>query len=84
METTMEYRYTDSSKAAITLDVTVGDVADLRAALEAILAGDVSNVSRWQTRAMVRKLADAQRQAADMLRVEADALAERAKLGDEF
>ena len=80
----MDYRYTDSSKAAITLDVTIGDVADLRAALEAILAGDVSNVSRWQTRAMVRKLADAQRQAADMLRIEADALAERAKLGDEF
>ena len=80
----MEYRYTDSSKAAITLDVTIGDVADLRAALEAILAGDVSNVSRWQTRAMVRKLADAQRQAADMLRIEADALAERAKLGDSF
>ncbi len=80
----MDYRYTDSSKAAITLDVTVGDVADLRAALEAILAGDVSNVSRWQTRAMVRKLADAQRQAADMLRIEADALAERAKLGDSF
>lgn len=80
----MDYRYTDSSKAAITLDVTIGDVADLRAALEAILAGDVSNVSRWQTRAMVRKLADAQRQAADMLRIEADALAERAKLGDSF
>ena len=80
----MDYRYTDSSKAAITLDVTIGDVADLRAALEAILAGDVSNVSRWQTRAMVRKLADAQRQAADMLRIEADALAERAKLGDNF
>ena len=80
----MDYRYTDSNKAAITLDVTIGDVADLRAALEAILAGDVSNVSRWQTRAMVRKLADAQRQAADMLRIEADALAEKAKLGDEF
>ena len=80
----MDYRYTDSSKAVITFDVTIGEVADLRAALEAILAGDVSNVSRWQTRGMVRKLADAQRQAADMMRIEADALAERAKLDDSF
>lgn len=78
----MEYRFTDTNKAAITVDVTLGQIEDLRAIFAAVLAGDVSNVSRWRVREISRKLADAQRQAADMMAIEAKALADKANVDD--
>lgn len=80
----MEYRFTDTNKAAITFDIALGDVSDLRDLLQKVLAGDVSDVSRWRVRALVRKLADAQRQAVDIMRMDADTLAEKAKLPDDL
>ena len=80
----MEYRFTDTNKAAVTIDLTLGQIEDMRAVYMAVLAGDVSNVSRWQARAMVRKLAEAQRQAAEIMELDAKALADKAKLDDAF
>ena len=80
----MEYRFTDTNKATITFDLALGDVADLRDLLVKVLAGDVSDVSRWRVRGLVRKLADAQRQAADIMAMDAKALADAAKLDDTF
>ena len=78
----MEYRFTDANKAAVTFDMTLGQIDDMRKLYEAVLGGDVSNVSRWQVRAMIRKLAEAQRQAADLLAIEAKALADKARLDE--
>lgn len=80
----MEYRFTDTNKATVTFDLTLGQIEDMRAVYMAVIAGDVSNLSRWQVRAMVRKLADAQRQAAEIMELDAKALADKAKLDDTF
>lgn len=78
----MEYRFTDTNKATVTFDVTLGQIEDMRAVYQAVLSGDVSKVSRWQVRNMIRKLAEAQRQAADMMAIEAKALADKANVDD--
>lgn len=79
----MDYRFTDTNTATVTFDLTLGDVADLRATMQKVLSGDVSDVSSWQVRSFVRKLADAQRQAAEVMALDANALAEDAKIADE-
>jgi hypothetical protein len=78
----MEYRYTDTGRANTVFDLSLDDVANLRDVLTKVLSGDVSDISRWQTRSMIRKLAEAQAKAADALAYEAKALAEKAKLSD--
>ena len=80
----MEYRYTDTGHANTVFDLSLDDVANLRDILTKVLSGDVSDVSRWQVRSMIRKLAEAQAKAADALAYEAKALAERAKLPDDL
>ena len=80
----MEYRYTDTGHANTVFDLSLDDVANLRDILTKVLNGDVSDVSRWQVRSMIRKLAEAQAKAADALAYEAKALAERAKLPDDL
>jgi hypothetical protein len=78
----MEYRFTDADKATVTVDLTLGDVAELRGILSAVLDGKTEDVSRWSTKAFVRKLAEAQAKAAEIMATEAQALAEKAKLPD--
>lgn len=80
----MEYRFTDTSRATTVFDLTLDDVREMRKILQAVLAGDVSEVSRWQVRGMVRKLADAQAKAAEIFEYDAKQLRKDAELGDEF
>lgn len=80
----MEYRYTDTEAATITLTLTLSDVAAMRAMLEAASKIEVENVSRWRVRDFVRTLATAQGKAAEVLAMEAKALADKAKLADDF
>lgn len=74
----MEYRFTDMFKATVTFDLTLGQIDDLRQLLEKVHAAQIEGVSGWRVREMVRKLADAQRMAADLIAIDAKALAERA------
>jgi|694.fasta_scaffold60908_10 hypothetical protein len=80
----MEYRYTDTGRANTVFDMSLDDVANLRDVLTKVLSGDVSDVSRWQVRGMIKALANAQAKAADALAYEAKALIERAKLPDDL
>ena len=74
----MEYRFTDMFKATVTFEMTLGQIDDLRQLLEKVHAAQIEGVSGWRVREMVRKLADAQRMAADLIAIDAKALAERA------
>jgi hypothetical protein len=80
----MDYRYTDTSKANVVFDLSIEDVADLRDVLTAARKGDVADLSKWMLRRMIKALAEAQVKAAEAMAYEAKALAERAKLPDDF
>ncbi len=80
----MEYRFTNTDSVKVTVDLTLGDITDLRDILTKALDAKLEDVSRWQLRRLIRELADAQRKTAEMFKLEADTLAEKAKLGDEF
>lgn len=80
----MEYRFTNTDSTKVTLDMTVGDIADLRDILTKALDAKLEDVSRWQLRRLIRELADAQCKTAEMFKLEAQTLADKAKLGDEF
>ena len=77
-----QYRFTDTSKTTVTIDLTLDQIADLRATLTKAL--DLDGVPRWTTRDTIRKLADAQRSAAEIMALDAKQVADAAKLGDEF
>jgi hypothetical protein len=78
----MEYRFTDTSKTTITFSLDLSQVADLRETL--VKAMDIEGISRWRVRGMIRTLAEAQRQAADIMTLDAKSLADAAKLDDSF
>lgn len=80
----MEYRFTDTTKATVTFDLTISQIDDLRGMLVKLAQAEVANVSKWRVREMVRKLADAQRQAGEIMTLDAKALADAAKLDDTF
>jgi hypothetical protein len=80
----MDYRFTNTDSAKVSVDLTIGDIADLRDILNKAIDAKLEDVSRWQLRRFIRELADAQRQAAEVLEMEAKSLAEKAKLPDHF
>lgn len=80
----MEYRFTNTDSVKVTVDLTLGDISDLRDILTKALDAKLEDVSRWQLRRMIRELADAQRKTAETLEYEAKSLAEKAKLPDSF
>lgn len=80
----MEYRFTNTDSVKVTVDLTLGDIADLRDILTKALDAKLEDVSRWQLRRMIRELADAQCKTAEMFKLEAQTLADKAKLGDNF
>lgn len=80
----MDYRFTNTDSVKVTVDLTLGDIADLRDILTKALDAKLEDVSRWQLRRMIRELADAQCKTAEMFKLEAQTLADKAKLGDEF
>jgi hypothetical protein len=84
MEMAMEYRFTNTDSAKVSVDLTIGDIADLRDILTKALDAKLEDVSRWTLRRFVRELADAQRQAAETLAYDAKMLAEKAKLPDDL
>ena len=80
----MEYRFTNTDSVKVTVDLTLGDIADLRDILTKALDAKLEDVSRWQLRRMIRELADAQGKTAEMFKLEAQTLADKAQLGDGF
>lgn len=80
----MDYRFTNTDSVKVTVDLTLGDIADLRDILTKALDAKLEDVSRWQLRRMIRELADAQCKTAEMFKLEAQTLADKAKLGDSF
>ena len=80
----MDYRFTNTDSVKVTVDLTLGDIADLRDILTKALDANLQDVSRWQLRRMIRELADAQCKTAEMFKLEAQTLADKAKLGDSF
>jgi uncharacterized protein YfeS len=80
----MEYRFINADSTKVTMDVTLGDIADLRDILTKALDAKLEDVSRWQLRRLIRELAEAQRKTAETLEYEAKALVEKAKLPDDF
>ena len=80
----MEYRFTNTDSAKVTMDVTLGDIADLRDILIKALDAKLEDVSRWQLRRFIRELAEAQRKTAEIFEMDAKSLAEKAKLPDSF
>lgn len=80
----MEYRFTNTDSTKITVDLALGDIADLRDILTKALDAKLEDVSRWQMRRLIRELAEAQRKTAETLEYEAKSLAEKAKLPDSF
>lgn len=73
----MEYRVTDTNKATVTIDLTLGDVDDLRAMLQAAMDANIDGVSRWTARMMIGKLIEAQAQAAEIMVLDAKAIADK-------
>jgi len=73
----MEYRFTDTNKATATVDLTISDLDELRAILQAVLDAKVEDVSRWRVRGFISKLIDAQGHAAEIMAVDAKALADK-------
>lgn len=80
----MEYRFTDTMKTTVTFDLTVSQIEDLRGMLTKLAKAEIEGVSKWRVREMVRKLADAQRQAGEIMMIDAKALIEAAKKDDEL
>jgi hypothetical protein len=80
----MEYRYTDTDKANVVFDLSIGDIAELRDIILAARKANLDGVSRWTTRRMIQTLAEAQGKAAEAMAYEAKALAEKAKLPDDL
>jgi hypothetical protein len=80
----MEYRFTNTDSTKVTVDLTVGDIADLRDILTKALDAKLEDVSRWQLRRFIRELAEAQRKTAEIFEMDAKALVEKAKLPDSF
>ncbi len=80
----MEYRFTNTDSVKVTVDLTLGDISDLRDILTKALDAKLEDVSRWQLRRLIRELADAQCKTAEMFKLEAQTLADKAKLGDNF
>lgn len=80
----MEYRFTNTDSVKVTVDLTLGDISDLRDILTKALDAKLEDVSRWQLRRFIRELADAQCKTAEMFKLEAQTLADKAKLGDNF
>lgn len=80
----MEYRFTNTDSVKVTLDMTLGDISDLRDILTKALDAKLEDVSRWQLRRLIRELADAQCKTAEMFKLEAQTLADKAKLSDSF
>jgi len=80
----MDYRYTDTDDATVTLTFKLCDIESLRGIFEAINNGDVSGISKWRVRQLVRAMAGAQAKAAEVLARDAQALAEKAKLPEHF
>lgn len=80
----MEYRFTNTDSVKVTVDLTLGDISDLRDILTKALDAKLEDVSRWQLRRLIRELADAQCKTAEMFKLEAQTLADKAKLGDSF
>jgi hypothetical protein len=84
MEKAMEYRFTNTESTKVSVDLTVGDIADLREILTKALDAKLEDVSRWQLRRFIRELAEAQRKTAEIFEMDAKALAEKAKLPESF
>ena len=80
----MEYRFTNTDSTKVSVDLTLGDIADLRDILTKALDAKLEDVSRWTLRRMIRELAEAQRKTAETLEYEAKGLAEKAKLPENF
>jgi len=80
----MEYRFTNTDSTKVSVDLTVGDIADLRDILTKALDAKLEDVSRWQLRRFIRELAEAQRKTAEIFEMDAKGLAEKAKLPDHF
>lgn len=80
----MEYRFTNTDDAKVTLDMTVSDIGELRAILVAASKAGLEDVSNWRLRRMIKALAEAQGKAADAMAHEAKALSDAAKLADDF
>jgi hypothetical protein len=84
MEKAMEYRFINTDSTKITVDLTLGDIADLRDILTKALDAKLEDVSRWTMRKLIRSMAEAQAKAAETMAYEAMGLAEKAKLSDSF
>lgn len=80
----MNYRYTHTDATCIAMDLTLNEIADLRNVLELALKAELEGVSKWPTRNMIKALANAQVQAADIMVYEAKLLADKAKLSDDI
>lgn len=80
----MNYRYTHTDATCIAMDLTLTEVADLRNVLELALKSDIEGFSMWTARALIKALANAQSQAADIMVYEAKLLADKAKLSDDI
>ena len=80
----MDYRFTDTDSTKVTVDLTIGDIANLRDILTKALDAKLEGVSRWHLRRMIKALAEAQRKTAETLEYETKALAEKAKLPENF
>jgi hypothetical protein len=84
MEMAMDYRYTDTNKATAMIDMTMGDIAELRDVLIAAHKVELQGVSKWTVRRMIKTLAEVQAKAAETMAFDAKMLAEAAKLPDDL
>jgi hypothetical protein len=80
----MDYRYTDTNKTAVMIDMTVGDIEELREVLVTVHKAGIEGVSKWAVGRMIRTLAEAQAKAAQTMEFDAKLLADRAKLPENF
>lgn len=80
----MDYRYTHTDATRIAMDLSLNEIADLRNVLELALKAELEGVSKWSIRIMIKALANAQSQAADIMVYEAKLLADKAKLSDDI
>lgn len=80
----MDYRYTHTDATRIAMDLSLSEIADLRNVLELVLKAELEGVSKWSMRIMIKALANAQAQAADIMVYEAKLLADKAKLSDDI
>jgi hypothetical protein len=80
----MEYRFINADSTKVTMDVTLGDIADLRDVLTKALDAKLEDVSRWTLRQLIRQLAETQAKAAETMAYEAKGLGEKAKLPEGF